>query len=301
MNNHRLLTWTGFIIISTVWGSTWLAIKIGLSTMPPFFAAGFRFVVASVVLYTIVRLRKLHIPFTRDAWTVYFALGILSFAIPFALAYWGQQFIPSGLGSILFCAFPLCVALFSHFLLPDERLDAFKVVGTLLGFLGILVIFSPDLHVADNSAVAGMAAILLSATMQAYALVVTKKHGQEISPITMTFVGMFMASVILLLLGLLFEPTSAIVWSREALGSILYLAIIGSVLTFVSYYWLLKRIEAVYLSLTSFINPIVAVVLGALILDERLASTVLGGAALVLTGILISNGKMLYAKIRATT
>ncbi len=301
MRNVRFLTWLGFIIISTVWGSTWLAIKIGLRTMPPFFAAGFRFVVASAVLYGIIRMRKLPIPFTPDARRVYFALGVLSFAIPFALAYWGQQFIPSGLGSILFCAFPLWVAVFSHFFLVNERLDFFKALGTLLGFIGILIVFSPDLSLPDSSAIPGMAAILLSATMQAYALVVTKKHGQAISPFTMTFVGMAMASVLLLLLGLLVEPTSSIVWSGEAVGSIFYLAIIGSVLTFVSYYWLLKRIDAVYLSLTSFINPIVAVVLGALILDERLASTVLAGATLVLTGILVSNGKVLYGKIRATT
>ena len=85
------------------------------------------------------------------------------------------------------------------------------------------------------------------------------------------------------------------------MGSILYLAVFGSVLAFVSYYWLLKRIDAVYLSLTSFINPIIAVILGAVLLHEKLASTVLGGAVLVLTGILVSNGKGLYEKIRATT
>ncbi len=301
MKNDRLLVCLGFIVISTVWGSTWLAIKIGLRTMPPFFAAGLRFVVASGVLYGIVRMRKLPIPFTPDALRVYFALGVLSFAIPFALAYWGQQFIPSGLGSILFCAFPLWVAVFSHLLLVNERLDFFKALGTLLGFAGILIVFSPDLSVPDSGAIPGMAAILLSATMQAYALVITKKHGQEINTFSMTFVGMAMASVILLLLGILFEPTSSITWSGEAIGSILYLAIIGSVLTFVSYYWLLKRIDAVYLSLTSFINPIIAVILGALLLEERLASTVLAGATLVLTGILVSNGRVLYGKIRATT
>ncbi len=301
MKNDRPLIWLGFIIISTVWGTTWLAIKIGLRTMPPFFAAGFRFVVASAVLYGIIRMRKLSIPFTPAARRVYLALGILSFAIPFSLAYWGQQFIPSGLGSILFCAFPLWVAVFSHLFLVNERLDFFKAVGTLLGFMGILVIFSPDLTVPDSAAIPGMAAILLSATMQAFALILIKKHGHDISPFTMNFVGMAMASVILLLLGLLFEPTSSVNWSGEAVGSILYLAIVGSVLTFVSYYWLLKRIDAVYLSLTSFINPIVAVVLGALLLDERLASTVLAGATLVLTGILVSNGRVLYGKIRATT
>jgi drug/metabolite transporter (DMT)-like permease len=301
MKNDRILTWLGFIIISTVWGSTWLAIKIGLQTVPPFLAAGFRFVVASAVLYGIIRARRLKIASTPDARKVYFALGVLSFAIPFALAYWGQQFIPSGLGSILFCAFPLCVALFSHFILVNERLDAFKAVGTLLGFVGILVIFSPDLTLTDSSAYVGMAAVLLSAVMQAYALVITKKHGQEVNTITMTFVGMVIGAVVLIALGVLFEPMDSIVWSAGAVGSILYLAVIGSVLTFVSYYWLLKRIDAVYLSLTSFINPIVAVILGALILNERLASTVMAGAMLVLTGILVSNGKVLYGKIRATT
>lgn len=301
MRNDRLLVWLGFIIISTVWGSTWLAIKIGLQTVPPFFAAGFRFVVASAVLYGILRARKLSIPFTPDARKVYFALGILSFAIPFAMAYWGQQFIPSGLGSILFCAFPLCVALFSHFLLIHERLDAFKAVGTLLGFVGILIVFSPDLELTDNSAFVGMAAVLLSAVIQAYALVITKKYGQEVNTISMTFMGMIIGAVVLVGLGFAFESVDTIVWNIEAVGSILYLAVVGSVLTFVSYYWLLKRIDAVYLSLTSFINPIVAVILGALLLNERLASTVLAGATLVLTGILVSNGRMLYAKIRTTT
>jgi drug/metabolite transporter (DMT)-like permease len=301
MKNNRLLIWLGFLIISTVWGSTWLAIKIGLRTMPPFYAAGFRFVVASAVLYGLLRIRKLPIPFTPDARRVYATLGLLSFAVPFALAYWGQQFIPSGLGSILFCAFPLWVAVFSHLFLANERLDLFKAVGTLLGFIGILVVFSRDLSLPNSSAIPGMVAILLGATMQAYSLIVTKKHGHDISPITMTFVGMVIGAVVLLLLGVLFESSSAIVWSGEAIGSILYLAIIGSVLTFVSYYWLLKRIDAVYLSLTSFINPIIAVLLGALVLDERLASTVFAGAMLVLIGILVTNGKALYGKIRATT
>ena len=206
MKNDRLLIWLGFIIISTVWGSTWLAIKIGLRTMPPFYAAGFRFVVASAVLYGIIRIRKLSIPFTPDARKVYLALGILSFAVPFALAYWGQQFIPSGLGSILFCAFPLWVLVFSHFMLVNERLDLYKAAGALLGFIGILIVFSPDLSMPDSSAIPGMAAILLSATMQAFALILIKKHGHAISPFTMNFVGMAMASVLLLLLGFLFEP-----------------------------------------------------------------------------------------------
>jgi drug/metabolite transporter (DMT)-like permease len=88
-------------------------------------------------------------------------------------------------------------------------------------------------------------------------------------------------------------------WDLTAIGSILYLGVIGSVLTFVSYYWLLKRIDAVYLSLTSFVNPIVAVLLGALVLGEKLAPIVYAGSALVLLGILVANAKALYEKLRS--
>jgi drug/metabolite transporter (DMT)-like permease len=92
------------------------------------------------------------------------------------------------------------------------------------------------------------------------------------------------------------ESHSTIVWDGAAIGSILYLAIIGSVLAFVTYHWLLKRVEAVYLSLVSFINPVIAVILGALVLDETLSISVFAGAGLVFAGIGVANGRQLYAK-----
>ena len=296
MNSERVRVWIGFLIVSWVWGSTWLAIKIGLGSVPPILGAGMRFVIAGSILLVIVKVRKLPIPASPELRHLYLVLILLSYAIPYGVVYWCQQFIPSGLSSILFGAYPLWVALLSHFLLVKERLDEYKVVGIVLGFIGIIIIFSRDVHWTDSSGFIGMLGILSTTLMQAFALVMIKKHGQPINPFAMNFVGMSAAGVLLCVAGLAFESPATIVWDAAAIGSILYLSVVGSVIAFVTYHWLLKRVEAVYLSLVSFINPIIAVILGAAVLNETLAASVFVGAALVLFGILIANGRQLYAK-----
>ncbi len=300
MTGEKIRIWAGFSIVSLVWGSTWLAIKIGLESIPPFLGAGVRFAVATLILLAIVRVRGLRVPFTPDAKKVYLILGILSFGIAYALVYWGEQFITSGLCSVLFAAFPLCVAVFSHFLLENERLTAFKIAGIALGSAGLAIIFWGDLRLSDASAVPGMVAVLLSTVLQGVTLVLIKKYGQPVNPFAMNLVGMGLGTIVLLVLGFTFESRRLIVWNSAAVGSILYLAAFGSVLAFVAYYWLLKRIEAVYLALTTLLNPIVAVILGALVLGESLAPQTAAGAVLVLAGLLAANGKQLWAKVRAT-
>jgi drug/metabolite transporter (DMT)-like permease len=297
MRSERLRVWLGFLVVSTVWGSTWLAIKIGLGSVPPFLGAGVRFTVASLLLWLILRLRRESIPWSPATRKIYLSMGILSFTVPFALVYWAQQFIPSGLGSILFGAFPLCVALFSRIMLPGERLGPWKAAGIVLGFAGVALIFSDDLYVHDPQALLGISAILLSVILQAYVLILVKREAHEISSFALNFMGMAIAMVFLLALSGVAERSHPVHWDGVAFGSIAYLSVMGSVLTFVTYYWLLKRVDPVYLSLTSFINPVVAMGLGALVLGEGLAPVVAGGSTLVLLGILVANGKSLYAKL----
>ncbi len=297
MRSERVRIWCGFLIVCYVWGSTWLAIKVGLSTVPPFLSAGLRFTVASAILFGLVRVRRVRIPLTTDAKKLYAILAILSYAIPYALVYWGEQYVSSGLCSIIFAAYPFCVAIFSQFLLADERLNAFKVAGILCGFAGLVIIFAADIHLSDRSALLGMSAVLLSTIVQGLALVLIKKYGQPVSPFAMNFVGMLFGAAGLLAMSLIIESYRAITWNTAAVGSILYLAVVGSVLAFVTYHWLLKRIEAIYLSLVSFINPIVAVLLGAMVMNETLGSRVFVGAGFVLAGILVANGRYFFGKI----
>ena len=297
MKTERVKVWIGFVIVSWVWGSTWLAIKIGLQSVPPLYGSGIRFLIAGLILFTIVRARNLTIPISVDLRRLYIVVIFLTYAIPFGVVYWCQQFIPSGLSSILFGAYPLWVALLSHVILENERLDVYKAIGIMLGFVGVVVIFWEDAQLRDTREFIGMAGILATTLMQAYSLVMIKRYGQTVSPVALNFVGMSVAAVLLIAGGVAFESFSSIVWNTAAVGSILYLAVVGSVVAFVTYYWLLKRVEAVYLSLVSFINPVVAVILGAIVLGESLAAGVFVGAALVFIGIMIANGRQFYAKV----
>lgn len=301
MNAEKIRVWLGFVVVSTVWGSSWLAIKIGLESVPPLLGAGFRFVVACALLWLIIRWRKLTIPFTSDAKKVYLSMGFLTCTAPFALVYWGQQFIPSALGSILFAAFPFWVAFFSHFMLANERLDRYGLGGIIVGFIGVVIIFWGDFQLSDSRAILGMSAILLAVVVQALSLVQVKKWGHSVDPIVTNFVGMAIGMAALLSLGWILEAGQPVVLNTVSVLSILYLSIMGTVLAFVAYFWLLKRIDAVYLSLTAFINPIVAVVLGALVLGEKLGTTVFLGAFFVLSGILLANWKGIYAKLQRTS
>ena len=297
LNSERIKIILAFATACFVWGSTWLAIKIGLTSVPPFLGAGLRFFVAAIILYFIIKARRIEIPMTADAKKVYWVLSVLSFTIPFAFVYWAEQYIPSGLASILFAGYPFFVAICSQIMLRDERLNAFKASGIVLGFTGLVIIFAADVHIDNTRAFVAMLMILANSIMQAYSLVLVKKIGQPISPFAFNFVGMFWSGLALIAMSFAFESHAAIVWDAASIGSILYLATVGSVLVFVAYFWLLKRVEALYLSLISFITPIVAVILGAIVLEEKLEPNVFLGASCVLAGLLLANGKYFYRRV----
>lgn len=297
MKSEKLLIAGGFVVICSIWGSTWLGIKIGLDSIPPFFGVAIRFSVALVILAVIVAVRKLRIPLDRASVGVYLTLGFLSFSFPYALVYWGEQYVSSGLASILFTTYPFLVAGFSHLILPDERLTLAKVGGIVLGFAGVAVIFWSDIGSGPSSTL-GMAAILVSSALQALSLVIVKKRGHHLDAIPMNFGGMAIGVVIMYLIAFSLEHASAIRFDEKGIGSILYLGSFGSVATFVTYYWLLKRVEAVFLSLSAFITPIISVLLGALVLDEALSPHVFAGAVLVLAGILVANSTEVAMRIK---
>ncbi len=291
MQNEKLKIAGGFLITAVIWGSTWLVIKVGLESIPPFYGAAFRFFVAVSILLLINIFSGSTIPIDKGSQKVYYMAGLLSFSIPFALVYWGQQYIPSGLSSILFALYPLIVGIFSHFMLRSEPLNIFKISGIILGFSGVVMIFARDLHWDTENTTLGMAAIIISSILQALSLILIKKYGKDISPFHLNLGGMLIGLLVLILFAITFESVSDIKLDFKGIGSVLYLGILGSVVTFSIYFWMLKRVEAVYLSLLAFVTPILAVILGAIILNEELDVQVFYGGALVLIGILCANAK----------
>jgi drug/metabolite transporter (DMT)-like permease len=296
--SERLRVYISYFLVCTIWGSTWLVIKIGLETMTPLLAAGCRFLVASAVLFTLIKVRGVKVPFNPSERMFYVVVALTSFSVPFALVYWGEQFIPSGVTAIVFSIYPFTVALFAFLFLPNEKITVWKISGIVLGFLGILAIYSNDIHISGPNASWGMAAVLASAILQAYSVIVIKKHGHTIHPFAITFVPMLIGAVLLLTASAVLEDFSKVDFTAHAVLAIFYLGIFGSVATFVSYFWLLKRVEAVILSLTSFITPIIAVMLGVVVLGEKVSSGTFIGASFVLAGIAVCNYAELVKYVR---
>ncbi|MFA6456963.1 MAG: EamA family transporter [Bacteroidota bacterium] len=279
-----------YTAICTIWGSTWLVIKLGLETMTPLLSAGLRFALAGVILFAIIRLRKIPIPWNADTRWFFILAAMTSFSFPFGLVYWGEQQISSGMTSILFATFPLWVALISSIMISSERITGQKIFGIVMGFAGVVTIFSNDVHFDGNSTtLLGMGAVIMSAAIQAFSAVLIKKFGHDISPFVVSFVPMSISAVILLTGSLSLEDYSAVQFTPMAIFSIFFLAVFGTIITFVSYFWLLKRVQVVLLSLTSFVTPLIAVMLGVFILNERVSPQLLGGATLVFTGIAAAN------------
>jgi drug/metabolite transporter (DMT)-like permease len=297
VQNEKLKIVSGFLITAVIWGSTWMVIKVGLESIPPFYGAAFRFFVAVSILFIINIVRGSKIPSDKDSRKVYYMAGLFSFSIPFALVYWGQQYIPSGLSSILFALYPLIVGIFSHFMLQSEPLNIFKISGIILGFSGVVMIFARNINWNTENTTLGMAAIIISSILQALSLVLIKKYGKDMDPFHLNFAGMLIGLLLLLLFAVTFENASDIKLDSIGIGSVLYLGILGSVVTFSIYFWMLKHIEAVYLSLLAFVTPILAIILGAIILNEKLDVQIFYGGAFVLTGILLTNGKDLLKSI----
>jgi len=279
----------GIIGVCLIWGTTWVAIKIGLRSIPPMLGASLRFLLASLFLLGLIEFRK--ITFAKDAifWKLGVLMGLSSFGIPLALVYWGTQFIPTGLASILFATYPFAVALCSYFMLQTERLSRAKVGGIILGFVGVSVIFSSEYQFQSTFAVEGMIAIILSSVLQAFALVSVKKYGRPYNAVSLNYVGMVIGGVLLAVMSFLLESHAGIVFNQEAIFSLVYLALFGSVVTFVTYFWLLKHVEVVLLSLTAFVTPIIAVIAGAIVFKESFTVQMLAGSLLVLAGILVAN------------
>ncbi len=278
-----------FSMICLIWGSTWLAIKTSLFSLTPMFSAGFRFCIASAIIFIVVKINKIEIHTNKISVRLYLIMGFFSFVLPYGLIYWAEQFVPSGLTSVLFAVYPFFVLLFSYLLIPDEKIGFYKIFGIIIGFGGILVIFSNSIGGDISTYLVGMIVIVLSGIMQAAISVIIKKYGFHLNPLSMNLIPMAIAGIFLTLAGFLMEDFSQLKFDSNAILSVLYLAIFGSILTFTSYYWLLKRISVVILSLIAFINPVIALVLGAIVYSEKLSSQNLWGSVLVLTGLLWAN------------
>jgi len=275
-----------FLLLCLIWGSTWLFIKLGLSDLPPFTFAGIRFVIASAILFVIIKARRLPLPNTRADWLLLAVTGLLSFSVNYGAVFWGEQHISSGLAALLQAMIPVFGLVIAHFYLPGEQMTPAKIFGVVMGVAGVGVIFSNQLSVAGPKALAGCAALVVGSACTAYANVLVKARGAKLNPAILAGGQMIFGLVPLLLVGISTEGNPFHYrWTGMAVISLLYLAIVGSVVAFLLYYWLVQHMDVTNTMLIALVTPVVAVILGMLVLNEELDWRTVAGGAMIMSGI----------------
>lgn len=275
-----------FAALCIIWGSTWMAIKINLTAFPPFFSAGFRFLLAGFVLFLIMRFNRPGFSGDFKEYRPSLVFGLLN-GISYGLVYWGEQFIPSGLTAILNASMPFFSVIFAY-LLIGELITVRKVAGMAVGFTGVLFLFYQGLAGSNRSMLPGELAIIMASAIYALAGVHLKKRS-KVEPLEAVIVQMFASAAVLLAVAVPTEYNRVVSFSWPGLAAFLYLSLVGSALAFYLYNRLLLHMEISRLAYVAMITPGVAAILGAAWLGEVLHWQMLAGLALILTGIAVIN------------
>jgi drug/metabolite transporter (DMT)-like permease len=282
----RVSVWSMYALLVAIWSSTWVAIKVGLGDTPPLLGAGVRFALAGVGLLVLARLsgRSLRTDAVLAA-----VLAVLPFAFTYGLIYWSEQYVPSGLAAVLFGVLPIYVALIASVALRDEQLRARLFLGVGLALGGLVVAFSESVALGSSRyALVAAFACVAAPLGAAIGTVSTKRRGARLDAMVLNGWAACGGAALLLLCSALFESWADARWTAAAVGSILYLAAIGTALAFVTLTRLLRELPAVTMSFIALLLPFGALAFGAVVEGEPLTLAELLGAALVAAGIAVA-------------
>src|ERR1700704_2407311 len=275
-----------WLTLCIVWSSTWLVIKVGLRDLPPISFVAIRFLIAIAVLVAVSLGRVRLLPLRRSDYATLAFTGILMFGLNYTLLFWGELYVSSGLAAVLQATIPMFGMVFAHWLLPDEPLRWQRLAGAFLALAGVAVICARLLTFSGLLAFWGGVGIALGGAGAAFSNVVLKKRAIQLAPAMLAAWQMIFGTAPLLVLGFIVDGNPArFHWTGMAVFCLLYLAIVGSALTFLLLYWLLPRMSVTNLQTISLITPPGAVMLGWWLGGETFPWWSLLGAALVLLGV----------------
>lgn len=254
--------------------------------MPPFTFAGIRFVIAALILLLIVAVRRRPLPKDWRDWALIAGTGFLAFTINYGLLFWGEQRTSSGLAAILQTIIPVFGLVLAHLHLPEERITWPKLIGVVLGVAGVALIFSNQMKAGGRAAFQGSVAIVVGAFGAAYSNVLIKSRGGKLDYAVLAAGQMIFGLVPLLAVGILFEGNPLqLRWTPLAVFSLFYLAVVGSAIAFLLYYWLVRHMEVTKTMLIALVTPLIAVSLGMFVRGEELTWRLAVGGVCIMAGI----------------
>ena len=277
----------GYILLIALWGSTWAAIKIGVDAVPPFVFAFERAVAVSAILIGLSL--ALRLPFPRDRRLILAALavGTINIGTSWAIIFWAEQYVPSGIVSVFGASTPIWTAVLAHFLVRDDRLSPAKVLGLLLGVAGMgVLVGAPDTSGRPEAIVASVLLALMPITWAVGTILQARemRHG---SPLPLVAIGTCAGSLFLLPFAAAQAGETAR-WDLSVAAAFGYLVLFGSCTGFVLQLWLTRRLRPTTMTLSQVVIPAQALLIGALALGENITWRMVAGAALVVAAVALN-------------
>jgi drug/metabolite transporter (DMT)-like permease len=285
-----------YLSIILIWSTTPLAIQWSSTGDGFLFPVMARMVIGLAICIMLLGLLRVRMPWHHDARMTYLAAGLGIFGTMLCV-YWGARYISSGLVALLFGLTPIFTSIAANFWLDERSFTTSKVIGTLLGLLGLAAIFGSGLSLGEH-ATAGILVVLIAVVLQSLSLVWVKRIGASIPAMAVTSGALMLVAPLLLLSWAIFGGTLPLSVTPRASWSIVYLGVFGSVLGFNFYFYVIKRMEAGQIALITLITPVSALLLGQFLNSEKIQSGIWLGAACVLLGLISHQWQLLSSGLR---
>ena len=289
-----LANWGLLLLLSGLWGGTFFFTSIAVKELPPLCVVFLRVSLAALALFLYLRFKGVTLPNGRTAWSAFFTMGVLNNVIQFSLFFWAQTTIPGGLASIANAATPVFSIAVAHVMLHDEKLTASKCLGVFVSLTGVACLFADVLTSGVSIGTLGLAACLLAALCQGFAVVYGRRFNALGLSSTTTALGQLISTSFLMLPIILIidRPWSLPTPSMAAVSSIVCMALFSTALAYAIFFRLLASAGAVNASLVTLLIPGSAILLGVGILGETLSKAHIVGLGVILCGLLIIDGRV---------
>jgi drug/metabolite transporter (DMT)-like permease len=289
VKGRRGLAWAAFLIVCTVWGTTYLAIRVAIETIPPLMLTATRFIIAGIIMLGVARLRGERIP--RDARTLFHLtiVGVLMVGVGNLAVVVAEQWVSSGMAALFVATAPFWMVLLEAFRSGGERIDLRGAIGMLIGFGGVALLVTPE-GTFNSKVILGLVLIQIGSIAWQYGSVRGKYHLKHVPLMASSALQMLSGGLIVGIIGVALGELPRYHVNGRTFAALVYLTLLGSVVAYSAYVYALAHLRTTQSSLYAYVNPVIAVIAGWLILDETLTWTavaamivILGGVALVQT------------------
>ncbi len=284
------MKWFLLILLGTIWGASYIFIKWGGETITPLtFVAGRVSIAAICVAIVLVAKREAFPARKRDLWWPLVVMGMTNGVIPYTLITWGETQISSGLAGILVATMPIFTMLFAHWMTRTDRLNTYKLLGIVVGFIGVVFLFLPELQQGITLSLIGTLVIVIAAVSYGFATAFAHRYVKGVSNLGAEFGQMLSASIVLIPLSLVADKPWTLNPSTLSIVSLLILAVVNTAFAYLIYYWLIDHAGPTTTSLVTYISPVSALMLGAALGHETYDWTAFVGFAAIAVGVLLVN------------